>query len=158
MASKPSRCRAKVSGYTDNMKLGKQAEIADKICECLQSQLLNPIYTSEPSTSGMQPQKEDDIQGAPPSLISHLCQRVNTLTKEFAEWNLERSRSRRPYSRTPDNRRPRPRNKSRNRNGQTQGPNICYYHRRFGDKARKCTLPCAKLYTFTSQGNSPASQ
>ena len=34
---------------------------------------------------------------------------------------------------------------SRNR-GQFRSPSqtVCWYHRRFGDKARKCTLPCSK--------------
>ena len=33
------------------------------------------------------------------------------------------------------------------------GKNICFYHQRFGDRARRCLPPCA----FTAQGNGPAS-
>ncbi|KAL3992373.1 one cut domain family member 2 [Sarotherodon galilaeus] len=34
-----------------------------------------------------------------------------------------------------------------------RGKNICFYHQRFGDRARRCLPPCA----FTAQGNGPAS-
>lgn len=79
-------------------------------------------------------------QSASAALIGGLCNSSVSLIKELAELKRDRHTSRRPPSRPPYNRRPRSLANSRNRDEQTQGPGICYYHRRF-KKRTEATNP-----------------
>ncbi|XP_026462690.1 uncharacterized protein LOC113365329 [Ctenocephalides felis] len=73
------------------------------------------------------------------STTSELLKRVEDLTKMVAELQNRRPRYRhnsrsRKISRT--------RSFSRQRNGSRQRFDTCWYHYKFGDKAKKCTQPC----------------
>lgn len=78
--------------------------------------------------------------------ISELTRKIDELTTSFAE-NRSRSPHRHRYS-----------SFSRNRShskGRQHESDICYYHSRFGSRARKCQKPCS----FSQMGNdSSASQ
>ncbi|XP_018376004.1 PREDICTED: uncharacterized protein LOC108769483 [Trachymyrmex cornetzi] len=52
----------------------------------------------------------------------------------------------------------RPRSKSRNRSGSRKHHQVCYYHRRFGAKARKCEQPCHFVADEKSTENTQGSQ
>lgn len=69
------------------------------------------------------------------SSVMVLTDRIDALTRQVAELTRGRQSNRRSNSRH------RPRSASR--------PNICWYHRRFKENARKCNEPC----TFSSQKN-----
>lgn len=64
--------------------------------------------------------------------IEALTKQVAALTEQMARW-MKQGRSR-----------PRSRSRSRSRRGAfRKEEDICYYHRRFGAKARRCAQPCA---------------
>lgn len=114
----------------------KMAEIADKIIEVSnngygiasvsaasttppkQSPTLNPTLTSVPTTRAE---------------ISELQSQISALTKLVEDLRTDRSR---PCKRCRSHSRTRERSQSSSANG------VCFYHRRFGQKARKCTKPC----------------
>lgn len=160
----PSDVQTFLAIHPDNTELDKRAEIADKIFECLQRRRLSHISASGPSTerSNWPDRKAMNVtqstsweyrRSASPTLIGDLCKMLTALTKGAAELKRTIYRSSRPY-----NQRPRSRGNGRNQDGPTQGTGICYYHRRFKEKAHECTLPFAMSHTFKAQGYPPASQ
>ncbi|XP_035226801.1 uncharacterized protein LOC118199114 [Stegodyphus dumicola] len=103
---------------SSNENLPQLAQMADKIHDVLQPQAISQVQ--HPSVD-----------------ISSLQQQIQELSLQVAALQ-----TRSQYH-------PRGRSKSRNRNNReyqrahsgTQS-DICFYHSRFGDKARKCTPPC----------------
>ena len=74
--------------------------------------------------------------------IEALRGQVATLTTKLTQMNKQ---FRRDKSRDRQRERTRNRSKSQTREGQTKKPRqegVCYYHRRFGSQAEKCTKPC----------------
>lgn len=65
-----------------------------------------------------------------------LEQKIEALSKQVADLNLRLAR---PRKKGEEQRRARSRSRSAKR---TQEDNICFYHRRFKEKAQKCTQPC----------------
>ncbi|XP_024085141.1 uncharacterized protein LOC112127878 [Cimex lectularius] len=100
----------------DVADLDKLSITADKIAEVEASN----IYAVESVT----PTKN--------SAVDILSQQVADLTKKF---ELLQGQLRR---------RSRPRTPSRSRNATPDQRNLCFFHRKFGDKARRCIEPCEK--------------
>lgn len=87
--------------------------------------------------------------------ISHISEEasINQLVKQVSELILridEMSRRSFRNHRDCSESRTTSRNKSRSRT--PSNPSMCYYHRRFADKARKCTTPCS-YRSISDSGN-----
>lgn len=140
----PSNTRLILSAQEEGTTLDALAKTADKVHECFFSTGVNALST--PSTS--QETQSDRIQ----QLIDKMDAfdaRLNAISQQQAPRSRRNSRPR-SRSRATD---PKPSN--------LQGHGVCYYHRRFGDNARKCTLPCTHpkaFNNFAAQGKPMASQ
>ena len=120
----PPHVQAILAGQTEG-SLDSAAHLADRICE----------VTPQPTTASVSPSEPDNTSG--------LRELVEELSRQVAALRATQTR-RRSHSR--DHR----------RSAQSNSPvrqDICYYHRRFGDKARKCNPPCSR-----QQGNSTSSR
>ena len=129
----PREMRAILSSSDDN--LDKLKEMADKIWDISPSNLH--------SVNSIQPPQIDRIKG--------LENKINDLTRTISQ--LSQRTSKTIFSR----------NRSKSRDGGSNnrkrsvspGDRICFYHHKFGDKARKCTMPCTKSSEFdTHKSNS----
>lgn len=110
-----------LSVQDSNTPLDKLADIADKVHECFFKQSVNVV---SPATSDEKPnEKINELQ----QQISQLTITVNSLAERI-------TRSRSPS---------RNRFLSRSRAISNEKSSVCYYHRRFGSKAFKCTKPCS---------------
>lgn len=67
--------------------------------------------------------------------IATLCSEIANLTKRLDELTTTESKRYRYRSRS--------RSSSKNRAGPDSGESLCYYHKKFGKDARRCTLPCS---------------
>ncbi|XP_028161227.1 uncharacterized protein LOC114353420 [Ostrinia furnacalis] len=126
MGHLPSQVRAVLSVSTES-SLDTLAIMADKMMEHTDRNTIAEIASSpsQPSTS-RDPHYE------------LLSKQIEKLTLEIAAIRESRTNYRRPY---------RARSRSRSRtNGKKPGDPgwECFYHHRFGDKARKCEPPCAR--------------
>lgn len=108
-------------------ELPKLALLGDKIMETMPSQTLASASIN------------------PSSSPSHLEQQISQLSKKFDELKSNLS-SRRDSNRTNNRQRNRSRSKSRS--------TICYFHRKFGEQARKCTNWCTFKKGNTAQPKS----
>lgn len=127
----------------DGLALGAMASLADRIME---------IPTDASLARVMPLSMTDPVQTNHIAAIAHpdsrLEQRLSDLSERVDELartvtNLQgrgRSKSKRGRSRSNT-----PRPAHNNSEGSRNSPDgeICYYHRRFGNKADKCTIPCA---------------
>ncbi|XP_026482724.1 uncharacterized protein LOC113390949 [Ctenocephalides felis] len=118
-----------------NGDLEELASLADKICEIAQP----PVVAATSNN-----QQQDIIQ----KLIDkndQLTQRVEDLTEQLAKLtyrsrlNLSANRNCSPFRQDRSNHFFRPRSTSRSRNRKT----FCWYHAKFGKKARKCESHCS---------------
>lgn len=139
---------------SDDMELDKQAKIADRIHECLQRQCLSQITASGSwtelsnkmgsiTTDVIQLRPERYRQATSPPDSVNLYNMMTPLAQDVTDLKLELSGQSRGQSRPFFNRRPHRRSTSRANKGWTGGPDICYYHQRFKEKAWKCLFPCA---------------
>lgn len=101
----------------EDLPLEKAADIADKIVEV---------------TAPMSVQSVQSPSSAQSSEVAQLTLRVEALTRSV-ESLMAKSRSR-STSRNYDN--------DRSRSTSKSSPDICWYHRRFGKSANRCTMPC----------------
>ena len=139
----PGNVKAILASTLDNVSLDQLAELADKIIE-VATPSIGHLTSAEPSpvtptASGVSQSSDsgrinDDVQRLTVQ-VAQLTAQVQALT-----CNLERGRK---PSR--DSRRSRSRSRSRDgksRTAQTHAGSECWYHWRFGDKAKHCTSPC----------------
>ncbi|XP_070156750.1 uncharacterized protein [Polyergus mexicanus] len=110
--------------------ISKLAECADKLWEHPTTQEIQAVTVPQAS-------QED--------LVSQLAKQVSELTLRIDEMSRNGSRNHRSRSR------PRTRPGYRSRSRTPSNPSMCYYHRRFADKARKCTTPCSYRPTEESE-------
>lgn len=122
----PANAVAVLEGFQGS--LSEKAAIADKITEAIGYKLIAQASTKP---CNYQPSEE----------ISEIKHAIQELTQKFGELNRSRQRS---HSR---GNYPRRRSKSQSESKQ----DLCYYHSRFGSKARKCSQPCA----FVNQDGQP---
>lgn len=136
----PSNTNAILSTQEDSVSLDKLAEMADKVHEC---------FFAKPN-GGVNAVKQETPTESHASLIERLScleLKIDQITrKQPRDRRLSRSSSR--YRR----------NKSPQPPGHNSEP-ICYFHRRFKHKARKCEQPCTfQQRNSQDQGNSLAKQ
>ena len=110
----PPQVQAILAGQTEG-SLDSTSHLADKICE-----------VTIPTTASISP--------ATPDNIAVLLERIEELTRQVASLKASQTRSR---------------SQSRNRGRSTPNyhsapSDICWYHLKFGDQARKCTPPCSR--------------
>ena len=111
-----------VLASTDTTDLDKLAQLADKIVEVAAPQINATTTTSNPS----------EIQQLR-SEISELKRIVQSLNRI-----QQRHRSSSRPSRSPQH------NRHSSTTSEENATNLCWYHHRFGDAARKCQSPCSK--------------
>ena len=114
----PSNVRMVLASSIEDKSLEEIAESADKI-----------IDVAPPNVSAITPPTPDTIE----ALVKRMEELVSTLS----------TRSRSPRLRSPSPRRRQP----RLRLPPPPPTSLCWYHRRFGDRARNCTPPCANRET-----------
>lgn len=141
MGHLPSQVRAVLSVNTES-SLDTLAMMADKMMEHTDHTIAEVSQSSQssqavPSTST----SSQDLQ------FQVLAKQMEKLTLEIAalrKENVNNNNYRRPFRRS--NFRSRSRSRSRTRSGKNPGDPgwECYYHHRFGDKAKKCEAPCAR--------------
>ena len=136
----PHNTRLILSTQDDGTPLDKLARTADKVHECFFHNDLHAI--SSPSTTS---HSSDSSNPTVQTQLSALTRQLADLTSRF-----DRSRSR-PRSR--------PSSHARSPKPAKRTSRFCFYHQRFGEKARNCTPPCAHPNAPgpTSSGNSKAS-
>lgn len=120
MTRLPSHMRAIISVSSE--PLDKIALMADKISEVNDNSLIQAI-----STPVSMPTPE-------PSLQQQVCKLVNEVA--YLKTQFQRSRSR---NRNTPNHRSHNNSRESSRNSE-----LCWYHRKFGDNAKKCKEPCSK--------------
>lgn len=119
--------------------LDELAVLADAVLEAAPRPLV--AETSFPPTSSL----ESMMERLTIMMTAKLGEMANTLRQEMAAISEDRPRSRSSHSRSSTQPRSRSRSSSRHEE------DICWYHRRFGDQASKCTTPCR--YTASGSGN-----
>ena len=128
----PESTQSILSVLTDKLSLDDLAASADRVLEC------SPVHVSSATSSIDRIKPVDNDQ-----LTQKLIKQVQSLTLEVKALKAQRSRSR-------------SRNRSTSRHLSTPGnfSGICWYHRRFKERATRCTKPC----TYKSpSGNDRAS-
>lgn len=113
-----------------NSDINELALMADKILEQSRPEVSAVACIPSPSTS-------TDMS---------IHEKIDMLTREIAELKAQRApyRSRRPFRRNRSNSRSQSRHRVP-RSGtphRSETPAVCYYHRKFGNQARRCTRPC----------------
>lgn len=126
-----------VLSASDDMALEKMAGIADKVAEINYAQLMSAGTISaihRPKT----PPSADLM-----ATLERLQTQITALSAKVDSIAAERGRQ---------SQRSRSRNRSHSKGLSTQANrDICFYHRRFGEKATKCTIPCS--YAKENPGN-----
>jgi len=116
-------------------KLEEVAEQADRIHEIGNRAVVAAITPKATQA----PQQPSTSQTAAEAQVLMLSKQIAALTVQMAklteDWNKEKARNR-ARSRSRSRHRFRPRSRTPRNDG------VCYYHRRFGQDAKKCTHPC----------------
>lgn len=126
---------------SDSVPLEKMAAIADKIREVNDNGNIGVAAIATPAGPQASTSQSARASSQVHIAINTLEKRVEDLTRMIEQINRdgthrrERSQSRR-----------RPRSKS------TQ-PGVCFYHRRFRDRANKCTKPCSYVCNPENENN-----
>ena len=133
----PPHVQAILAGQTDG-NLESTAQLADKICE----------VTTPPTTASISPAAPDNM----PEILG----RIEELSRQLAALQAEHSRAR---SMSRERNRSQSRDRRRDNAGSHAQPhNVCWYHTKFGNGARKCTPPCSHQRSSDShnESNQPA--
>jgi len=129
----PAQIQAILATRTED-RLEDIADQADRIYE---NGTKAVVATASPCPAPPQPSTS---QMTTKTQVLMLTKQIAALTAQMSkltrEWNQEKSRNR-ARSRSRDQRR------FRHRSRTPKGNGICFYHQRFGQKAEKCTQPCA---------------
>ena len=118
-----------LASASTTLTLPQLAEMADRILEVANPLTVAPVTTSQSTT---------DLQ----QLWDQLSRLISTLDATVKRTTEPQDRSSRSSSRATSRRQSRASNPA----------GICWYHRKFGDRAKRCRQPC------TYQGNGPASR
>ncbi|CAN7979481.1 unnamed protein product [Ixodes pacificus] len=123
-----------VLAAAEGMSLDTLAELADRVADYSRAPGISAVANGTPATTS-----ED-------SRLSRLEDRIEALSRQLATLApLSRRRQQRSHSR----RRPRSHSRSVERATSSNSGQVdsdsgrCWYHRTFGNRARKCTQPCA---------------
>jgi hypothetical protein len=124
----PPHIQAILAGQTEG-SLDSASHLADRICE----------VAPQPTTACVSPSTPDNASG--------LLERIEELSRQVASLRATDARRRpRSSSRSSENCRS-------TTPGNSPTRHVCWYHRRFGDEARKCSPPCS-----CQQGNFASSR
>lgn len=138
----PAQIQAIVS--TDSSDITRLLIMADKIHEIIE--VPSHVYGVDSSTSASVPNRlsAGSSQSSMPSSsqFDQLCTQVNALTLQISQLSGSSIDVIHRNARSPNHTRDRTPFFSRSRSQNSQSRN-CYYHRRFGAHAKKCTKPCA---------------
>lgn len=109
------------------------AQMADKILEHSHPPTIAAVSTctSQATTHEM-------------TITEKLTEKIDLLTREIAELKTNQSsyRHRRPFRRYRSRSRTPSRSRSNRNDSSFQNDRTCYYHRKFGKQAQRCTRPC----------------
>lgn len=119
----PDHARAAVVASTATME--ERTKIADAIVDVLQQNQINSAAVAATSPSNkIQPEQQQVNQ------IEQMRAEIQRLSRNFEEMMSHQSRKKQ-------------RERSSSRNSQRSGtPTECWFHRKFGQNARKCRAPC----------------
>ena len=123
----PSSVTQVIAPMMRSAALDELAESADLVASRLENNV-NAIHTPQPTSS--------------PNALTEFEKRITLLQQQVQQLTIalqNRERSRTPSARKHNRRQSRSRDRSQ----------LCYYHSRFGDQARKCVSPCQ----HAAQGN-----
>ena len=135
----PCNARQILSTSAQSTDLNSLAEMADKILEIYHSQtVIQSVRTDQPELETPNPNLQREIED--------LQNQVKCLTRTVESLTLGLSNKR-------HFRKSRSRSRSANRKS-----NICWYHKRFGDKAQRCIIPCSESTKLHPQENFQARQ
>lgn len=123
----PSDMTAILAAQPENTPLEILAEVADKIHDTLFKRRINCISQESPSEVSF------DRISALEKQIAQITLSVNSIAEHVGTRSANRQQTNSKRTRSPST---------------SKSPQICYYHQKFGDKARKCTLPCAHPNAF----------
>ena len=150
----PMNVQLILSSSSDKTDIEELAALADRIVE-----VAAPLTVSTmKSTQSAEPKTSPSSQSSPAS--SNVSDDVQRLTAQVAQLTAQVQRL------TTSMQRQRSRSRGRNRSSESgsrqnspspsphQGE--CWYHRRFGEKAHKCTKPCTYSSQSTNQENQQA--
>jgi hypothetical protein len=112
----PSHIQAILAGQAEG-NLDSASQLADRISE----------VAPQPTAAYVSPACDN----------ANLIQRIDELSRQVASLTVNRPRHR-SHSRARRNS-----DETLRREDGTAEPNLCWYHRRFGEKAQKCTAPCS---------------
>ncbi|XP_049887031.1 uncharacterized protein LOC126381620 [Pectinophora gossypiella] len=129
----PHNIQTIVATQTDT-SLEKVAELADKIFE-----LAPPTSSVFAASSGSN--ATPTVAAASTSGSNVMPPYMQEMTKQIAE--LTRCVAQLTAQERPQFRRSRFRGRSSSRDRSSSKPRICFYHRKFGAKANRCTTPCS---------------
>ena len=111
------------------------AQMADQVYECCGSPVMQQVSKS--------------IVEEPPDLVIH---------NDYAKQLVRRLEALELANKAINRRRSNSHNRRRRSKCRTHLQGVCYYHRRFGDGARKCVIPCSHKNPKEASENSLARQ
>ncbi|CAN7944983.1 unnamed protein product, partial [Ixodes pacificus] len=122
-----------VLAAAEDISLDKLAELADRVAD----------YSRSPSISTVTPQSPTTTED---SRFSRIEDRIDALSRQLATLApLTRHRQPRFRSRRRSGSRTRSLERASSNTGEDDtASGVCWYHRTFGNAARKCTLPCSR--------------
>lgn len=121
----PPLVQAVVKGKENNLSTEALIASADSVFEVCDNKILNVSQITSTSRPTIENQF-DELKN----------QLINVIDKKFSQLNTRRNRSQ-----------SRGRNQQQSNGSQNSGnkqSDLCYYHMKFGDKAKKCRDPCSK--------------
>ena len=139
----PTNVQQILASSSEALDVTQVAELADRILAVTSPSLVNAV-TAQPQLPNTSIQRlQEDVQ--------RLTKQVSALTTQLRERSRSRGRSTQRYGRgqTQRNDSPAP---------AASSDDECWYHRTFGDDARRCRPPCRRQSSSTSQTPSTTEQ
>ncbi|CAE1319646.1 unnamed protein product [Acanthosepion pharaonis] len=127
-----------LASMTEETQTEKLADIADRIHESFQSRRVNSIH---PQPAQQRDREFNDLK----STVERLSIQLQVLLQKDRQYRRDKCPGYRKRSFS--------RGRTDNRNRKDE---ICYYHKRFGPEARRCTHPCS--FNNANSGNENSSQ
>lgn len=125
---------------SQNVSLAELADLADKIMEISPHHSLQVASTNQVASCA--PQLPLSFEGMLAKMEQIISSRIKSeVTQQIAQLNIREGRGRSPHANARGKRSARSKSRGRQRS-QSRTPGICWYHNLFGDKAKKCTVPC----------------
>ncbi|CAI9724438.1 Hypothetical predicted protein [Octopus vulgaris] len=144
----PSNTQVVLTSTRENTSLEELAELADKIAEVQHKYpTVSTMTPAAPSTNPFRAQTSSSEISDLRALMTQQAAQIQILTAQIQALKLSPQRRSTSQSRR-DGRRSRSPSATRNSH------DTCWYHRTFGTRAQKCTVPCS--FSSPSSGNGTA--